>query len=462
MKDWYVKSNRSTILLVTLIGLYCLSFTPSSDWVGVSFMAITVQLMFYLHIAMRRQVSLVLVYYLFSLIFLTLLPWLHYSNDILLWRRIPLTSDIYFKVNGLLFLSHLLVFVLHMRSIRASIGTIGFSQKKQKIAPHVSLLLLTLSATGFITLLFLNEFSLQSLLFRGLDYEFRNKVVSSSALNLLLTMVSRTLPFFCLMYVLMRVEGSRWLKTILFIILLFSVFPTGVARYMVGMIYIPIALLFFPRLRSGGAFAILLVLAILFAFPFLDQFREFAGFNELQLLPSIDYFYAAHFDAYENFATAVENEFITYGWQLIGVLLFYVPRAIWPDKPIGSGQEMAEQLQYVFDNISMPFLGEGYVNFGVIGVIFFAIFIGYIITTIDHFFASSVRAFNRTSYVTAFYFYLIGSFFFILRGDLLSSFAYLCAGIFSAVVVAKLMSFVDSAQYKSQYGAPPLIRVRVK
>jgi O-antigen polysaccharide polymerase Wzy len=168
----------------------------------------------------------------------------------------------------------------------------------------------------------------------------------------------------------------------------------------------------------------------------------------LQLVPSIDYFYAAHFDAYENFASAIEMGFISNGWQLAGVLLFYVPRTIWPEKPIGSGQEMAEQLQYVFDNISMPFLGEGYVNFGIIGVLVFATFLGYVMSALDKFFSASVQNFHESSYVTAFYFYLIGALFFLLRGDLLSSFAYTTSGAVVALFVSKLMGTIDRVKFR--------------
>jgi len=72
-----------------------------------------------------------------------------------------------------------------------------------------------------------------------------------------------------------------------------------------------------------------------------------------------------------------EIESITYGRQLVGALLFFVPRSIWPNKPVGSGHFVAENMlmtrySFWFTNISMPFPGEGYINFGILGIILFA------------------------------------------------------------------------------------------
>jgi hypothetical protein len=330
---------------------------------------------------------------------------------------------------------------------RATVAVTRLESKKKQIGPLPALVLLLVSGAAVFMVFFINNFSIQGMLFRGLDYDFRTEVFESSAARLFVTMVCRMLPFFCFLYVAMRVSGSATLKIFLFGLLLFSAFPTAIARFLVAMFYIPIALIYFPAFRSGGLFATLLVASLLFIFPFLDQFREFAGFHTLQLLPSIDYFYAAHFDAYENFASAIDMDFVTYGWQLLGVILFYVPRALWAEKPIGSGQEMAEQSFYSFDNISMPFLGEGFVNFGSLGVLAFAVCLAYGMSALDRFFATSVENFRASSYMTAFYFYLVGSLFFILRGDLLSSFAFTSAGVVVALFIAKMMKQIDRINY---------------
>jgi hypothetical protein len=217
--------------------------------------------------------------------------------------------------------------------------------------------------------------------------------------------------------------------------MLFAVFPTGVARYLVAFSYVPVLLALSSRFRDASLFSALLIGLILMLFPFLDQFRYFSGFENLRFLPERAFFYAAHFDAYENLASAVESGFISYGGQIVGSLLFFIPRVFWLDKPVGSGYQMAEQLGYSFKNISMPFLGEGFINFGFLGVVVFVSSLGFLFGVLDRRFSKLIWHRTQIDYSLAIYYYLFGGFFFVLRGDLLSSTAYVVAGLFSAFLV---------------------------
>lgn len=82
-------------------------------------------------------------------------------------------------------------------------------------------------------------------------------------------------------------------------------------------------------------------------------------------------FKEGHFDSYQSILSVLNSEIITYGNQLLGVLLFWVPRSIWSNKPIGSGAFMAEITNLDFSNISMNYFAEGYINFGVFGMFLF-------------------------------------------------------------------------------------------
>jgi hypothetical protein len=124
---------------------------------------------------------------------------------------------------------------------------------------------------------------------------------------------------------------------------------------------------------------------------------------------------------------------ITYGRQILGVLLFWIPRSQWTNKPVGSGHLVAEKLlmkQYAmwFTNLSFPLPAEGLINFGLIGVIMFAIFLGVVSRYLDT--LQNTEGYLRTlSIFTAFY--LI----YVLRGDLMSSFAYYVGRILGMYVV---------------------------
>ena len=135
--------------------------------------------------------------------------------------------------------------------------------------------LLALSSLSFILLLYLNSFSITQILFRGIIEENREIVVESSSLSLLLGMIARLTPVFCFLYAATQIKSSSATKTLLFTLMLLSVFPTGVARYMVAFAYIPLALLFIPTARNAVVFSTSLIFSLIFIFPFLEQFRKF-------------------------------------------------------------------------------------------------------------------------------------------------------------------------------------------
>jgi len=426
--------------LPILVFIFILSFELKYNLVGVTFILLIVQSVIGLSFSLTRSVNLLSVYFIFTLVFLNLLPWLHYSGRYIIWRSFPIFDSTYVTVNMIIILANALVFLTYRIFLKKSKQ---FSQREatEKNIALVKLILLLLSTFGFVLVFYLNDFSIIKLFFRGIIDEQRVVVVESSAVSLLLGLTARLTPVFCFYYAFTQLKGGVVTKSCLFLLMVLSVFPTGVARYMAAFVYIPLMLLFVPATRSATAFAAMLLISLFFIFPFLNQFRYFSEFRSLRLLPSEEFFYAAHFDAYENFASAVEGNFISHGEQLLGSLLFFVPRLIWSDKPVGSGYEMASQFGYQFKNISMPFLGEGYVNFGIVGVVLFAVLIGYSMAKLDSVFGSRVRANGKVNYSTAIYYFMIGAIFFLLRGDLMSSVAYISAGLIVALFIRWIIRF---------------------
>src|SRR5690606_10460387 len=130
-------------------------------------------------------------------------------------------------------------------------------------------------------------------------------------------------------------------------------FPLAVSRFVVAFVYLPILLYYFKYFNNARIFFLILVSSIILVFPFLEQFRYYEAENEIKILPNYEFFIDAHFDAYQNFMDVIRTDFITFGWQLIGVLFFFIPRTIWVDKPGGSGYQLALNNNYSFNNISM-------------------------------------------------------------------------------------------------------------
>jgi len=132
----------------------------------------------------------------------------------------------------------------------------------------------------------------------------------------------------------------------------------------------------------------------------------------------------------------VQANGVTYGRQLLGVFLFWVPRSIWFNKPVGSGAFVAKNMLMTnynmwFTNISMPFPGEGYINFGLLGVFLFALILSIVSKMTDEFYKYNDLRLIVSLYVS---FHMV----FMLRGDLMTSFAYL-VGVLLAIFVTPVI-----------------------
>lgn len=441
------RSIRWFFLAFTLSLFFVWGGGLAYDFIGTTFAVLCLQSLFCIAFVGPIRVSLVRIYFVFSFVFLSLVPWIQYSGDVVLWGGAKFFDEDYVLANILIFLANVVVVFIYCwvgsRGRRYPAPLVASLPRSSKISLLEGWVLIFLSGSSFFGLLALNNFSLVQLFFRGLVDEQYTHSIESSALMLLFMIIARLVPFFCFLYAYTNGRSSRLLKTLLFLLLLVCVFPTGVARYMVGFVYIPVLLVVWPRLRDGLIFASALVLSIFLVFPFLNQFRYFDGVESLRILPNQDFFFEGHFDAYQNFVRAMQIQFVTYGEQLLGSLLFFVPRVFWPEKPVGSGYEMSVRLGYDFSNISMPLLGEGYVNFGVFGVFLFAGAAAALMAKLDRRF-SGVTVYNSVvSYSDAVYFYLCGAAFFVLRGDMLSSTAYVAAGLSSAYLVRVAAEFTS-------------------
>ena len=89
-------------------------------------------------------------------------------------------------------------------------------------------------------------------------------------------------------------------------------------------------------------------------------------------------FESLHYDAFSNVLATleyVEINGISFGYQLLGVILFFIPRSIWVSKPTSTGELIGEYLMNTtprdYSNLSNAIVSEGYINLGIIGVVLF-------------------------------------------------------------------------------------------
>lgn len=222
------------------------------------------------------------------------------------------------------------------------------------------------------------------------------------------------------------------------ICMLISYFPTSAARNAVAGLYIGVMLAFFPKMRKNNAFVIIYAVIFMFVFPLFNAFRTVAFvhvdlFKELGTIISgfSSGWLAVDYDAYSMVTLTlryISQHGVSFGHQLLGVILFWIPRAIWRAKPEGSGPVVAKYFGWWFTNVSEPLPAEMIINFGIIGMGITAIICGFIISKLDSRYWKAKR--DSELYLTKYdslYFYMIGYFLFLYRGALLSAVAYLVA-----------------------------------
>jgi oligosaccharide repeat unit polymerase len=383
--------------------------------------------------------SLNKVFYLFCLLFLGIAPLLQYQHNISFWAWDILEERVYVMLNIVILITLIIyqsiytVFFLKIANFKkkndhTKVLTYFFSRSK-------IFLLILLSLFSFTITLASRGFDLVSLMFRG--SEFSVYAVESQTQMLLIDNFVRPLSMMCLLfYLIAERKKSIFVLLILVTLALITCPPSGMPRFAAAALYLPLVLISFPFIRRRNIFPLVFLLSFLFLFPFLNIFRAFNPDSEITGLGfNTEMFLKADFDSYYNFAIIFSENIVTYGRQLLGVVFFWIPRSVWSNKPVGSGSYIADQLGFEFSNISANFFAEGYINFGLIGILLFAIVLAVLTSFMD---AKNFFDKSKSIFFTMMYLLFIGLLFFILRGDLLSSFAYTIGYSTSVFIVTQV------------------------
>lgn len=283
---------------------------------------------------------------------------------------------------------------------------------------------------------------------------------SNSSVGLILDIVGHAFITFATLYLTLAVKKNKKylpLTILQYCFLLLCCFPTTMARYKMVCIYLGLFLVIFESMGRGIKFSYLFIFGFIIVFPLLNCFRttEFSftaiirAFKDLSDNFILSYT-EGHYDAYTMLAAAiryVDLYDVTYGMQLIGVALFWVPRTFWGAKPIGSGATIMEAFGSSFTNISCPIMAEGYINFGIIGVIIFAVIFSLIVNKVDRWYWQE----SCKTEMKPFYLFAISLFFFMCRGDLLSSFAYFTGFLVTYILVFGINRLCEKCVAKPIY-----------
>jgi hypothetical protein len=223
--------------------------------------------------------------------------------------------------------------------------------------------------------------------------------------------------------------------------LLFSVNPVSSPRYLFGTVALSILAGLGAysngkrvRLMSGAFF-----LGLVFLFPLADAFRR-SGTPDFSNISPMNSFGTGDFDAFSqlnNTVLFVQTNGVTWGRQAIGVVLFWVPRSWWPDKPMDTGILLAQYRGYSFENLSAPIWAEFFINGGWLLLIFGMFFLGIYMRRRDNCDLRLKAEGKRGSIIGLILpFYL----FILLRGSLLQAMAHLVVIAACAVFVVRHQS----------------------
>ena len=230
---------------------------------------------------------------------------------------------------------------------------------------------------------------------------------------------------------------------VLCLCILICFFPTAIPRYKMATIYGTIAVVAFPQIKKKDRFLWLFVVALFIAFPIFNTFRRELSLNNFSSVFGngvLSNYTNADYDAYRMLVSClryVKKEGCTWGIQALGAFLFFVPRSIWPSKPVGSGSVLIrnEFGNDYFSNVSCPFVAEGYINFGIVGAALFGFLLGLFSEKTDTLYRNNNR--DRENDFSPYYF-LVFQMFFLLRGDLMSGIAYTLAFVLMGLILKKV------------------------
>lgn len=156
-------------------------------------------------------------------------------------------------------------------------------------------------------------------------------------------------------------------------------------RFILFGILLAISTIFFDffRTRTKAFVTFASVLTLFIVFPVIKSlgagelnWEGFSARADLSMLGA--YLLRVDFDAFMQITSTVEYMVsdvgpIRYGQNFAGVALFFVPRAIWPNKPLDTGEIVSTNLGYIYTNVSSPLPAEAMMGFGYLGpvIVFF-------------------------------------------------------------------------------------------
>jgi oligosaccharide repeat unit polymerase len=224
--------------------------------------------------------------------------------------------------------------------------------------------------------------------------------------------------------------------------------PISVPRFLAGTLGLAVLTTFLRRKRISGIWMpIVLIGGLIAVMPVLNLARRtslsqinWSTYSPTDVTTTMT---DGDFDAYQMLCDTIHMpaDQITWGNQLYGNLLFFVPRSIWTSKPLSSGNLVGDYYELSYVNFSEPLPAEGYINFGVPGVILFAIICGMLFGWADAAYWRQMDTRPDTigpTWLQLLYVFMVGLVIYTMRGALLAAIPDIAAFVAGAWLVVRV------------------------
>jgi hypothetical protein len=144
------------------------------------------------------------------------------------------------------------------------------------------------------------------------------------------------------------------------------------------------ALVRLDRQRWRTLFSAGMVAGLAIVYPLANLFRNNGSRGSLRV--GLDAYSTYDFDGFQQTVNSVYYVHLhghTWGYHIASALLFWVPRSLWKGKAVATGNAVAASRGYQFQNLSLPFWAEIFVEFSLVGVVVLFFFYGRLAARLD-------------------------------------------------------------------------------
>ncbi len=372
-------------------------------------------------------------YHIFTYFFLAVAPVIQFKNKVGFYEANSIEDNIYQKLGLILILIQILyLFIYHI--VISYLKKVKWKKSNMKVIENNQLDYIIISSLSFLFFLILINYDVDIVFKRPPPNDWQKNNTNFGLFGYALLLIIRAIPIIVLLLYNYTYTNKRFNIILIFLAIL-TAFPLSLSRGTMVAFYLPLIITFVPLMKRHLVYSLSFFFGVFLIFPVLNFFR--IRKNTIYLGESL--FTSAHLDAFYNFAQLYTIGIITNGRQLLGSVFFFVQESMWPGRPVGTGRMMAQVKNYNYTNVSMPYWGEGYANFGLWGVIIFLILLVAFNAIYDY-------AFNNLKiniYYKIIFLFFLGFEFYLLRGDLYSSINKLSSFILGIILIQFAFFFLN-------------------